>query len=132
MTQQEFQTIQKQIFDEVLQMCVTKGQEYASNSDRFSNFKEVAKDIGINPVQVLMVFVTKHIRSIEQYVRTGKTLSNETTHSRIIDIITYMTLLEGLIRDLNSVNTQDYKGLEQTIDSDYFSGKFIRKLADLG
>jgi hypothetical protein len=116
MKQEDFEKIQNSIFNEVAAMGASKGQEYASNYDRFSNFKEVAADIGVTPVQVLMVFVTKHIRSLEQYARSGKVFSDETTHSRIIDIITYMTLLAGLLIDLSEEKSEEAKAINWSLE----------------
>lgn len=93
-------SLQSDLFAECEKMAVTKGVEYANNDlDRLANFKEVGASLGISSIQVLMTYTLKHIRAIESYAKSHVIYSDELMRSRIIDIITYMSLLEGLIID---------------------------------
>jgi polyhydroxyalkanoate synthesis regulator phasin len=49
-----------------------------------------------NPKAVLMVYMMKHVRSIEAWVKNGEISSNERIEGRIVDLITYAGLLWGL------------------------------------
>lgn len=102
MTFEHFNELQANLHTQVLSMTTTKGKEYAnSDVDRLANFKEVAKEIGITPKQVLLVYLKKHMRSIESYVKNDRTYSNEKIEGRIIDAILYLELLAALIADEN-------------------------------
>jgi hypothetical protein len=100
MTFQEFEQFQKELLEEVVMMGSTKGKEYAySEEDRFQNFNELAKNLDLNRLKVAMVYVQKHIFSLTSFINKQKTYSNETIQNRIIDIITYMTLIAGMIHE---------------------------------
>jgi hypothetical protein len=49
-----------------------------------------------NPKAILMVYMMKHVRSIEAWVKNGNVSSNERIEGRIVDLITYAGLLWGL------------------------------------
>jgi hypothetical protein len=99
MTFQQFEELQESIFNEIRSMSESKGREYANGEDRFLNFKEIGSSLALDPKSVLWVYVTKHIRSVESFLKSGKTFSNETIEGRILDIIVYMMLLRGLLKD---------------------------------
>lgn len=98
MTHEEFSKLQLALIDKVLKITETKGREYANNdNDRLANFKRAAQRKGIAPLVALGVFLDKHMDSIDSYIRCERTFSNESIESRIVDAITYLTLLWGLI-----------------------------------
>lgn len=100
MTHKDFNDLQYQLLQKVLQISETKGKEYAnSDSDRLANFKRTAEKCGVSPLTVLNVFLTKHMDSLDSYVRQGRTFSTESIESRIVDAITYLTLFYGLVID---------------------------------
>lgn len=94
---QQFDDFQKEIFAEVVSMAATKGKEYANDADRFANFNRLAQRLGVKREQILYVYLTKHLDSIESFVKNGQTFSNEGIRGRIVDAITYLTLLAGMI-----------------------------------
>jgi hypothetical protein len=75
----------------------TKGKEYAHDTDRFANFRRLADELGLKDYQVAWVYTKKHLDSIASYMKTGKTFSAESIHGRIVDAITYLTLISGMI-----------------------------------
>lgn len=100
MTHKDFNDLQYQLLQKVLQISETKGKEYAnSDTDRLANFKRTAEKCGVSPLTVLNVFLTKHMDSLDSYVRQGRTFSTESIESRIVDAITYLTLFYGLVID---------------------------------
>lgn len=104
---------QKRLFDELIAkegvLLVTKGGEYASDADALDNFKSGAADIGINPKQILWIYMSKHLKSIKSYIRKGHALSTEPIEGRIQDARNYLFLLHCLIKeeeDLAKTNVQ--------------------------
>ena len=63
-----------------------------------ANFKLVARNTGLTPLQVWSVYFHKHIDSIMTFVKKGE-LKSESIDSRIHDSINYLLLLNGLIKE---------------------------------
>lgn len=49
--------VEKEIF-------IDKGGEYSGEEDRFRNFKELGKELGIDPKKILWIYLRKHMDSI--------------------------------------------------------------------
>ena len=79
-----------------------KGHEYAGVEDALGNFKKRAADIGIDPKQILWVFLAKHLDSIKSFIREGKELSEEKIDGRINDARNYLFLLQCLVEEERS------------------------------
>jgi hypothetical protein len=89
----------EKLTDELKDLLVNKGREYAGDHDALNNFK-TGLDIGITPEQKLWVFAEKHISSIKSYIKNeGKIFSNESIEGRINDAINYLFLLRCLIEE---------------------------------
>jgi hypothetical protein len=86
-------------FNNIRSIRETKGLEYAGEQDTLADFKEVAEDAGITPLQVWLTYVKKHQRAVDTFIREGE-VKSESIESRIRDIIVYHLLLYGLIIDL--------------------------------
>jgi len=100
MTFPEFDSLMDRYYQKMVEMRKTKGKEYAnSDTDRLANFKDIAKEIGIAPEAVLLVYSKKHGRAIDNYCKTGTSHSEESIKGRITDRILYDFLLLGLIED---------------------------------
>lgn len=96
MTHPEFQDFQETLLDKVVSICQTKGIEYVnSEADRLANFKRLSAALGISPLVVAWIYLTKHLDAIASFVRTGKVYS-EPLEGRIIDAIAYLTLIAAL------------------------------------
>lgn len=102
MTFENFEEFQHTLLEECQGMGKTKGKEYANSEDRFGNFNRLAERLGISREQVLYVYMTKHLDGIESRIVTGKTFSTESTRGRIVDVITYLTLLAGMFEEAQS------------------------------
>ena len=89
------------MIEEEKAVMVGKGTEYCeSQPDRLFNFKNIAAEIGLDPIQVWFIYFRKHISSIISYVKLGgKVTSNEPIEGRIMDCRNYLALLRGLIED---------------------------------
>lgn len=99
MTFQEYEIYQKELLDKVVEMGSTKGREYANGDDRFGNFNRLSERLGTTNLAIAWVYTTKHIDSLESYIRNKREFSTEKIESRIVDIITYLTLIAGMIKD---------------------------------
>lgn len=99
MTYEEQAKIEERVFALVRELRETKGKEYAPEDDTFADFKEVAAESGVAPLQCWAVYVKKHQRAIDAYIREG-TVKSEAIEGRIIDVIVYHMMLLGLIEDL--------------------------------
>ena len=72
--------------------------ESRGDEDVFTNFKETAKDIEIDDLQVMYVFMKKHWSSIVNYIKTGS-VHTEPIEGRIMDLIQYLELLHARIAE---------------------------------
>lgn len=95
MTFDSFDKFQRELFDEIMAMRDSKGAEYANDSDRFANFKRLAVKNGVSPLVVANIFMTKHLDSIDHYIKTGRE-GSEPIRGRFIDAILYLMLMAGI------------------------------------
>jgi hypothetical protein len=115
MTFEQFNHYQAKLLEEVVAMKDTKGKEYAHSEDRFANFNRLASGLGLSNVQIAWVYAMKHKDSIESYIKDAKTYSGETIRGRIVDLITYLTLIGGMIEEaieMGEENTCEFYGIE--------------------
>lgn len=99
MIKERFQTLLREIHMRMVYLTDTKGEEYARSEDQLANFKRSAKDSGVRPEQVWLIFFNKHMDAIKSYVATGKVLSEEHIDGRIEDAILYLILLKAIVED---------------------------------
>lgn len=99
MTFEDFDKIQAKLLLEVAGMGSTKGKEYANSVSRFANFDRPAEKNGVSRLVVANIFLTKHLDAIDSFIKNGKIFSTEGIHGRIVDAITYLTLIDGMIRE---------------------------------
>lgn len=99
MTFKDFDEFQAALLAEVVQMKDTKGKEYANSESRFANFDRLSDRLNLPNIQIGLVYLTKHMDAIESYIAKGRTYSTETIQGRIVDAITYLTLIAGMIEE---------------------------------
>lgn len=104
MTFPEFDKFQEELLKEVVVMKDTKGKEYANSESRFANFDRLAIRLNLSNIKVALVYLTKHMDAIESYISRGRTYSTETIRGRIVDAITYLTLIAGMIEEQENIN----------------------------
>lgn len=97
MTFQEFDRYQKDLIEQVIVMRDTKGKEYANSESRFANFDRLSIQLDLKSYQIGWVYLTKHLDSIASYCKNGEIYSTESIQGRIVDAITYLTLIGGMI-----------------------------------
>ena|ERR1700693_3842673 len=101
MTFEQFDKYQSELLKEVVGMKDTKGKEYAHSGDRFANFNRLSEELGIPNYVIGWIYTKKHLDSIVSYAKEGKIFSNEPIRGRIVDAITYLTLIGGMIEERN-------------------------------
>ena len=73
MQEEVFQKIVDDIIKECKRIHKTKGKEYThGKADVLDNFKRIANEIGLAPLQVWSIYWMKHIDSIKSYIKFGK------------------------------------------------------------
>ena len=94
--------LNKIINEEILPTCFgimrTKGIAYSGQEDELANFKRVAQALKQDPLMIWFVYFMKHIDAITSYIR-GEYKDSEPIEGRVIDGITYLFLLYGLIKE---------------------------------
>lgn len=98
MNYRRMEEISEALFDRYRELRETKGREYAGEEDTLADFKEVAAEVGVTPLQCWAIYVKKHERARDTFIREGG-VKSESIDSRIDDIVTYHALLLGLVED---------------------------------
>lgn len=81
-------------------IVLAKRPEYTEgHSDVLNNFKVVANELGLTPVQVWYVYFRKHIASIGQYAKDPTVPTSEPIDGRIMDAMNYLELLFALVNE---------------------------------
>lgn len=86
-------------------LLATKGRDYtqgaSDNADydigRLKNFYRNAERLGLRPMQVLAVYLNKHLDAIETFFKSGQ-LESEPIEGRIQDAINYLLLLYKMVK----------------------------------
>jgi len=95
----EFQTYERRLHD-------LKQEEYVrTDVNCFANFDAVSKFMNMLPEQVCMIYLMKHIQSLQNAIVTGKyefvwtqdVTNVEGLKQRIADIRNYLLLLAGIL-----------------------------------
>ena len=103
MNNQTFDLLLEETFEKIRSVLKSKGADYAVDSDRVSNFKKSAENLGLSPFQVWGVYKNKHTDAINRFCRDGH-LESEPLEMRIIDEINYDILLLALYKDYQDAN----------------------------
>ena len=94
----EFLDLLDETADHLHNLTHSKGREYAGSDDQLANFKRLGQALGLPPEAVLLVYLTKHLDSIQTYVRElPEPAPSEPITGRIDDAILYLILLKALI-----------------------------------
>lgn len=100
MTKDRFALLLSKMEDTEHNIVLTKGEEYThGNADRLASFKEAGAFTNMLPRQVCMVYLTKHFQALADYVKSGKSKSEEGIAGRITDLRVYLSLMQAIIVD---------------------------------
>lgn len=102
MDQADFEKVVAQTMANCQQLLITKGREYANSIDRLANFKRGAGLTGCTPLQVGMIYLSKHYDAIATFISCcakgeENAVTSEPIESRFDDLINYCMLLKALI-----------------------------------
>lgn len=92
----KFYEVAEEFLDDCMEIMKSKGMAYSGTDDKFGNFKRVAKNLSMTPEQVWFVYFSKHFDSLSAYIR-GEYSDSEPIKGRIMDMVNYLLLLNGLI-----------------------------------
>ena len=103
MNQKEFQETRNYILEKAQDIMDVKQPEYTNKSiDVLNNFKQTAKSIGIQPMEVWAVFFNKHIQAILSHAGDPNMHQAEPIDSRYADALNYLFLgFAMLVEDSN-------------------------------
>lgn len=93
-----------------LDVMKVKGRSYSrGEEDSLSNFKRVADDLGLTPIQVAYTYLSKHMDAVAYWAKTGEE-SSEGINTNIGDAINYLLILLLLEQERKQVS--EYQKLE--------------------
>lgn len=99
MKRHEFNEFALEKMDEILALQELKGQDYATDEDRFIQFTELAPRNRCTPLQQLMNQLGKHMLAIEDFAH-GKKLIVEDFDHRAKDVIVYLLLAMAMVSEM--------------------------------
>src|SRR5574341_913483 len=105
MNDTEFKKIRAEFDEMATKELDDRGPSYAEDEGRPANFKALGHELGMTAVQVLMVYLKKHMRSIERYVRDGHQTS-EGVITNFVGARNYLDLAVALDQDLSRSKIQ--------------------------
>ncbi len=101
MTRDQFAAHLAGFFEELGRITDTKGREYSNDdSDQLASFKRIAARLGVSPLKVVLVYLTKHLDAIEHAARNDGGVLSESLHGRCLDGALYLILFDALAGDL--------------------------------
>ena len=80
-------------------VLLSKGSEYALDSDRLSHFKRSASLMGCSVKQAIFNMLAKHIISISDMVASDQKFSRERWSEKITDAINYLIILRATVME---------------------------------
>jgi len=93
----EFEAYLDRQFAAIKAINSTKGRDYTGDEDALANLRDMPR-AGITGLQKLWVYLDKHIRAIETYVREGQ-VESEPIEGRIHDAVLYLLLFGALVEE---------------------------------
>ena len=93
---EKFGLILDKLFQEVKDLNLKKGNDYAGNEDVLKNFKVNAERIGITKEVVWAIYFNKHYDALMTFIKDGE-LKSEPVEGRVLDMIVYLCLFYGML-----------------------------------
>lgn len=117
MRQEEFEVVVKETMDNIAKLLRVKGGEYAGSDDRLANFKRGQLRTGAHPMQVLWIYLSKHIDSVETFIKdTAANIKRERSEpidGRLDDIINYCLLMKALVKEVENEKVNPVPGMHE-------------------
>ena len=99
MKKSEFQDVVLDQLNRCEDMLVVKGSEYATDTDRLSNFRAAAAIQNTTMLQALGGMMVKHTVSIYDMIRSNGVYEQELWDEKITDHINYLLLLQAVLQE---------------------------------
>lgn len=109
MTLSDFNKLQEKILKECQEIMDQKGLAYSGKDDKLGNFKRGASLSGSTMEKVWFVYFTKHFDSLASFIR-NEYLDSEPIKGRIKDMINYLLLLCGILKEQGRLEKGDSNG----------------------
>ena len=100
MNKKQYEEMRTKFIEDTFKLSDNKRIEYTEgnhNDNVLWNFDSISSNLGIAPIEVLSVYLSKHISSLFSYFKTRKTYS-EPIEGRVQDIINYLILMVAMIK----------------------------------
>ena len=97
-----FKFIETDLLPQCFDIMKTKGEAYSGLEDKLGNFKRIAKTLNLPVEQVWYVYFAKHMDALQSYLR-GEYKDSESIKGRIQDLINYLFLLAGILKEQNKI-----------------------------
>lgn len=97
----DFVEFKRDLFKECDRTQQLKGEDYTlGDNNAFANFVDGGERLAISKYKVWNVYADKHWKAITNFCKNdGSGVESEPIRGRIVDMITYLTLLAGMVRD---------------------------------
>lgn len=127
MNRADFDALMEKVFEKVRDMAKVKGGEYSEEEkDRLSNFKEEAAGLGVHPLVVWNIYVSKHNTLLKKFARAvqeGKELNlSEPIEGRFLDVIVYSILGLALVEEQLQDKQQE---VQDGLYKNHANGEFV-------
>lgn len=94
-----FDNLVKRRIDKIQTILCSKAKEYATDRDRFHNFKMAARMNGTTPEEALKGMMLKHEVAVLDMIKDTDKATKEMIDEKLGDNINYLILLEGLLKE---------------------------------
>lgn len=98
MTSRKYTAFREKFIADTFSLSDKKRIEYTEGNhlnNVLYNFEAIAKELGLEPMQVLSVYLNKHISSLRNFFKYG-TVHSEPIEERVKDIINYLLLMVAM------------------------------------
>ena len=86
------------LFTRMTKVMESKGLAYSGEANAFANFQKNADRLGLTKYQVWAVYFEKHHDALCSWLQ-GKHTDYEPIHGRILDMMNYLAILDGMARE---------------------------------
>jgi len=93
-----YQLINGELLPKCMNIMKSKGEAYSGKEDKLGNFKRCAKLSGTSIEKAWFIYFVKHFDALSSYIR-GEYNDSEPIEGRIQDLINYLFLLYGIIKE---------------------------------
>jgi len=97
-----YDLIKNDVLKECFQIMTTKGEAYSGLEDKLGNFKRCAKLADTTTEKAWFIYICKHWDALSAYIR-GEYKDSEPIKGRIQDLINYLFLLCGILKEQNKL-----------------------------